>query len=250
MATVAGSEETALVEEIREITSAERGISVESDLDYDLAGDFLNEIKEKEKAAHAFFDPMVKAAHRAHKEVKARENEVIEPLLKAKKIIGATMGQYQTKKEAERRAEEEKLRVQLQREADERALVEAARLAKIAEVEEAVRMKEAARLAEEGKAAEAARMEETARLEKAAWLKESERALDETLIVVPTVERAAPKVEGTKVRTFWKYEIEDEAKIPREYLCVDEKAIGAMVRTKKGSTSIPGVRVYSAVSVS
>lgn len=246
----AQTQETALVAEIREITAAGHEVTVLNDLDYDLAGNFLNEIKEKEKAAHAFFDPMVKAAHKAHKEVKARENEVILPLVEAKKAVGAEMGRYQAEQEEKRRIEQERERVQLQKEADERALVEAERLAEIAKVEKEARLAEAARLDEAGEGDAATRMEEAARREEQAWLKESERALEDTAIVEPTVGRPAPKVQNTSVRTFWRYEIVDEAAIPREYMCVDERAIGATVRTRKGSTSIPGVRVYSETNVS
>lgn len=232
------SEETALVEEIREITSAGHNVTVACDDDYEMAGDFLGELKEKEKAARAFFEPMVKATHKAHKEVKARENEVVQPLVAAKKLVGAVMGRYQVQVEAGLERE----RIQLQKETDEAALVEAARLEKIAEQEKAARMEEASRLAGEGKPEEATRMEEAARLEEAAWLKLSDKALENAPVVMPTT---VPKVEATSVRTFWKYEIVDEPKIPREYMCVDERLIGATVRTKKGSTSIPGVRVYS-----
>lgn len=244
------TEEAVLVEEIKEITSAGHEVTVESDDDYKMAGDFLNELKDKERAARSFFEPMVKAAHKAHKEVKARENEVVLPLVEAKKTLGAEMGRYQTKKEAERRAKEEKLRIQLQKEADERALVEAARLEEIGRVEKEARLEEAAKLEEAGKKDEAARMEAAARLEEAAWNKLSDKAMDDVPVTMPVIEPTTPKVEGTSVRTFWKYEIVDSSKVPREYMIVDEKAIGAMVRAKKGSTSIPGVRVYPETSVS
>ena len=105
MTTVIETQETALIEEIREITSAGRDVTVACDDDYDMAGDFLNELKHKEKLAREWFAPMVRLAYTAHKAVKARENEVIEPLVKAKKALGAVMGLYQTKKEVERRAE-------------------------------------------------------------------------------------------------------------------------------------------------
>lgn len=232
------STETALVEEIREITSAGHNVTVTCDDDYEMAGDFLGELKEKEKSARAFFEPMVKAAHRAHKEVKARENEVVQPLVEAKKALGAVMGRYQVKVEAGRERE----RIQLQKEADEAALVNAERLEGKAEEAKTGKMEEAARLEKAGRPEEAARMEAAARLEEAAWLKMSEKALDPEPVAMTTI---VPKVENTSVRTFWKYEIVDEPKIPREYMIVDEQAIGAMVRAQKDRTSIPGVRVYS-----
>lgn len=51
----------------------------------------------------------------------------------------------------------------------------------------------------------------------------------------------------TTVRKVWTFEIEDESAIPREYLAVDEKKIGAVV--KAGVRSIPGVRIYQTDSL-
>lgn len=64
----------------------------------------------------------------------------------------------------------------------------------------------------------------------------------------PTVLAAAfsPAVEldGAQRRTVWKHRITDESKIPREYLCVDEKKIAAVVKALKSGTNIPGIEVY------
>ncbi len=250
MGTVIETEETALVAEIKEIVSAGYDVTVVCDGDYEMAAEFMKELKDKEKTALEFFAPMVKAAHQAHKEVKARENEIVKPLTEARKAVGAEMGRYQTKKEAERRAEEEKLRIQQQKEADERALGEAVRLEEVARLEKAARIEEAAKLEESGKSEEAARVEEVAKLEEAARLEAAEAVLENIPVVQPIVESVAPKVEGTSVRTTWKYDIVNQWIIPREFLCVDEKAIGAMVRAKKEQASIRGVRVYSVTNVS
>ena len=32
--------------------------------------------------------------------------------------------------------------------------------------------------------------------------------------------------------------------IPREYLCVDEKKVGAIARSSKGTIKIPGIEIY------
>ena len=48
---------------------------------------------------------------------------------------------------------------------------------------------------------------------------------------------------GTSYITkWWTYEVEDPAAVPREYLAVNEKAIGSAV--KNGVRSIPGVKIY------
>jgi hypothetical protein len=36
----------------------------------------------------------------------------------------------------------------------------------------------------------------------------------------------------------------DPALVPREYLCVDDKKIAAVVRAMKGDTRIAGIEVY------
>jgi len=53
------------------------------------------------------------------------------------------------------------------------------------------------------------------------------------------------KIAGMSVQTYWKFEIEDVAKIPREYLMPDMSKIGQEVRKRKGDTKIEGVRVYA-----
>lgn len=45
-------------------------------------------------------------------------------------------------------------------------------------------------------------------------------------------------------RKFWKFEIVDVDKVPREYMTPDLKAIGVVVRAKKDKAGIPGVRAF------
>jgi hypothetical protein len=54
----------------------------------------------------------------------------------------------------------------------------------------------------------------------------------------------APKAAGLSFRDDWKFEITDEAKIPRPYLMADEVKIGKAVRDYKENCSIPGVRAF------
>ena len=53
------------------------------------------------------------------------------------------------------------------------------------------------------------------------------------------------KVAGLGLRDNWKYEVTDAAKIPREYLVIDDRKIGAVVRAMKLQANIPGIRVYN-----
>ena len=59
-----------------------------------------------------------------------------------------------------------------------------------------------------------------------------------------------PKVEGIVSRTEWTYEITEPFSVPREYLQIDHKAIGAVVRALKAQTKIPGVRVFARMNES
>lgn len=67
--------------------------------------------------------------------------------------------------------------------------------------------------------------------------------------LVATFNNTVEKIEGVTKRTIWKFEITDPTAIPREYLAIDEKKIGAVVRALKADASIPGVRVYAETSL-
>ena len=64
------------------------------------------------------------------------------------------------------------------------------------------------------------------------------------LILAPVHAPVLDRQAGQRFRENWKFAIEDAALIPREFLTVDEKLIGAIVRTKKDATKIPGVKVW------
>jgi hypothetical protein len=103
---------------------------------------------------------------------------------------------------------------------------------------------EAARKERERLEAQAAKAAAEGKVEKADTL--AERAATVVPIVVPT---EAPRVSGTSMREDWKFEVVDAAQVPREYLAVDEKKLGAVVRALKADAAIPGVRVFSVRSI-
>ena len=59
----------------------------------------------------------------------------------------------------------------------------------------------------------------------------------------------ALKADGVVRRTNWRYEIVDEAAVPREYLRVDHTKLGAVVRALKTAAAIPGVRIWAEPTV-
>lgn len=56
---------------------------------------------------------------------------------------------------------------------------------------------------------------------------------------------AVPQNQGTMYIDHWVFEIEDESKIPREYLLPDLAKIGQVVKAMKESTSIQGVNAFN-----
>ena len=70
---------------------------------------------------------------------------------------------------------------------------------------------------------------------------------------LPPVTTAAPppvKIRGVSTRKVWRWEIENEAEIPREYLCADRERITARVKTFGAESGIPGIRVWIEEEVS
>lgn len=97
---------------------------------------------------------------------------------------------------------------------------------------------EAARMEREKIAAQAAKAAASGKMEKAEALQ-----MRASTVVAPVIQREAPKVAGIQPRKQWVFEVVDPNLVPREYMTVDEKKIGAVVRALKGATKIPGVAV-------
>lgn len=200
-------------------------VKVESNEQRVAAAEMGKAIAAMEKEVSATFDPIVDAAHKAHKVAVAKRAEVLEPLQRAKRFLAGCIGGYDQQQERMRQAEEERLR----REQREREAQEAARLRKEAEDRQ---------LAEAQAAAE---------------IGDAEMA--EAIISAPTVVEMPPPapvivpsrvqaVAGASTRTTWKFRIVNASLVPREYLAVDEVKIGGVVRAMKGATNIPGVEAY------
>ena len=66
-------------------------------------------------------------------------------------------------------------------------------------------------------------------------------------VIAPIPEDVTRKVVtengSVKFMTIWKYAVEDETKIPKEYWVLDTVKIGKLV--KAGARNIPGIRIYS-----
>jgi len=184
--------------------------AIKSHDQYAQAGSLLLAIKSMRKRVADAFGPIVRAAYEAHKVAKGKMTEAEAPLDVAESTVKRLMVAYDQ--------EQERLRQEAQRAAEE-----AARKA-----EEDRMLAEAEALAKGGETAAA------------------EAVLESPVVAPPViVAKSTPKVEGIQYREQWTYQVFDMSAVPREYLTLDEKKVGAVVRAMKGMTNIPGIRAIS-----
>lgn len=173
------------------------------------------------KRAQEWFEPMKKAAAAAHKAICTKENEVLEPLERAKRYLSSQIGTYDQQQEQARRAEERRLqeeaRVQAQAEAD--------------------------RIAQETAITDAIALEAQGDTKSAAAVLAN--PVPQPVYVPPVViPRAVPKSAGVSSVETWKFRITNVDLIPREYMTPDEKGIAGVVKSMRNKTNIPGIEVY------
>lgn len=189
-------------------------IAINDDEDYETSAAFLKYLRDMKKGAEDYWKPKVKAAHAARKTIKDAENEQVKPVKEAISTMSQKMGGYQQECQRQR-IEEEKMARQL------------------AEDEARAANEELAQGLEESGSDEAAE-----------GVRSTQDMVARLASSAVKVESHAPKVQGTSVRTTWKFRIVDANLVPRDYLIPDEKTIGAVVRARKEATSIPGVEAY------
>jgi hypothetical protein len=159
------------------------------------------------------FDPVIKAAHLAHKEAVAAKKKHQEPLEQADRIIGQKRMAYDAEQERIRREKEAALQALAQKQAEDEALAQA-------------EMAEAAGATEE-----------------------AEAILSEPVVAAPVfVPSSVPVVQGAVVRQNWKARVVNPALVPDEYWVIDEQKLGALARALKGAGKVPGVEFYSETS--
>ncbi len=118
-------------------------------------------------------------------------------------------------------------------------------VAKLA-AEAQAKIDEAARLeAEKAKAkleAEAVKLVQGGKIEEATQLVAQANDIEPEPVQLAVVQ---PKVADIRTFETWGYEIVDANLVPREYLCIDEKKLGAFARNTKGLVKVAGVRFTS-----
>jgi hypothetical protein len=185
--------------------------------DYEMACSFLTLIATRKKQVGETFDPIVQKAHSAWQEAIAQRRKFLDPLEKAEVNVKGKVSFWRIDQERIRREEEHRLAAIAKKEADDRAIAEAEALEANGEPELAAMV-----------------------------LQEAAEAPPPVVVAMSNV----PKQDGIAKKTTWKFRIVNAALIPRELMSPDEVKIGAIVRTQKNLTKIPGVQAYPEESVS
>ncbi|MCK5561231.1 MAG: hypothetical protein KAJ51_11575, partial [Thermoplasmata archaeon] len=154
------------------------------------------------------FDPIVKKANDAKKEAADQRKAQIDPIEQAENIIKQKCKDYENERERRRLETEEKMKAKAKADAEQ-------------QVKDDKEFAEAHGLDDDNE-------------------EPSPPAPEVKVKVKPTIE----KVTGLGIRRTWKYRITDEAKIPREFLKIDNVKIGEAVRQGKDKTSIEGIEAY------
>lgn len=198
--------------EIPAVVAQAQGLRVTSPETYEAAGAFLKDVKRSLSNVEAFFKPLKQSAD-AHKRLLLDgERNLTHPLVQAEGAVKRAMLDYQDAQERIRQAEERRL----QDEADRKAREERERL--------------------EAKAAKAKRPETVARYQ--------EQAAAVAPAPVIRVAAAVPKANGIATRKVWRYRVTDPLKIPREFLCIDEKKLAKYAAAMGAEAKVEGVQFF------
>lgn len=200
-----------------------REVSIATEADYEAAAELLTAIKALRGKIAESYDPIIKAAHRAHKEAVSAKKKVEEPLAEAEREIKGRMAAWYEEQERQRREEQRRLE------------------------EEARRREEDERLAE----AEA--------LEAAGDSDGAERALSEESPVLATAPAPPPpRAKGVAMRETWSAEVVDlmalvravaDGTAPATLVQANTTALNGMARSLRGDMKVPGVRVRKTMNV-
>lgn len=178
--------------------------------------------KPAQKRVVGFFEPMKSAAHAAWKSIVAREKEILMPLEEVEARLKRGISTYAAEQDRIRRASEAAAQQAL------RAAEEAARIERDAQA--------MAKLEAGDEAAATAILEAPVVLPPSA----------------PPVMTPRPAAVGIAVRKSWTFRIVDEAKIPRQFLVVDEAKIRKLVAAlgPDAAASCPGIVVEESFGIS
>lgn len=212
-----------LVSRAQAALSVVEGMTIDSDIMYETAGEELNAIKRRAAELDEQRRKITKPLDDAKKAVMDLFRGPLEMLARAESVLKQKMLDYRN--EIARRAAAE------QAAREEAARIERERLER-----------EAAQLAAAGRAEEAAVKKDIA-----------------SLVVAAPAEVVAPRVAGVAVRETWDFEVTDKSALIafvasnptyEAVLAVDEKALRQLVLAMKDHLPLAGVRVFRRQSIS
>ena len=189
---------------------------------FSLSDDYLTQIKERSNLVNLLFDASIAKQKSALKELTDTKKKFSIPLDSLTKGIQGKQRKYFFDQEEKRKAEQKRLQAEQDKKAEDE------RLKKLAELE-----------------AEKEKLKATGD-EKA--VEETDQAMDTLFnapIQTPVVEvKPNVKVDMRSFQKNYRYRIIDIAKVPREYLAVDDKKVKEVMKRDKDKTNISGIEVY------
>jgi len=81
-------------------------------------------------------------------------------------------------------------------------------------------------------------------LEAAAALAQQGQTGQEFTALVAQGSALPTKAQGISTRSMWRWRVVDAGAVPREYLCVDQAKVDAVVKAQQDGAKIPGIEVY------
>jgi hypothetical protein len=167
------------------------------------------QIGDRVKAVQDFFKPFKSAAHALHKALCDRENAMLAPLLRLDRAKQGAIGSYHDAETRRRRIEEQRIADDQKRDADARALREAAALENLGDhaLAKAVVAEAIARPA--------------------------------PVVALPDTVR-----EVAKFRRTWQWRLTNDALVPRDFLTVDTRKLDKYATAMQASAKVAGVEFY------
>ena len=158
-----------------------------------------------------FFAPFKSMAHKLHRALCDRETDILSPLRHVDAIRRTGISDFKAAEDRARQQRERDLAAERRRQDEERAT------------------REAAALESSGEHAMAAAVVAEA------------IAAPAPVVVLPDATKA---IEGLKFTRRWLYRVTHPDLVPREFLALDEKKLGAFARSMKASAKVAGVEFY------
>lgn len=210
------SMEESIRESMTVVIESAKTLIITDDVSYQTATTTLKLISDRKKQVQNYWEGPKGSASKAHKDICAKEKEMLNPLADVESLLKKSMSLYTVKLEANRRAEAAALERKKQEERERflNEAVDAEKIGDIASAETSLLMAE----------------------------------MVEDMVVAP-VTSMMPKATGISVRKTWKARITDDSKVPTHVIgvCVrpvDMSALNNLARMTKGTAEIPGVEFY------